>query len=192
MSAIFLDRDGVINRERADYVKSWDEFEFLPGALAAIRRLSALPRPIVVITNQSAIGRGIVDRSAVDAIHQRMLERVRASSGRIDEIVVCPHCPEDGCPCRKPGVASFHRSASRHGARLRDSWFVGDSITDYQAAVRAGCGPVMVRTGRQGWRLPELLPRGHRGHLVDDIGAAADRILEAAATATPPGPAGAP
>lgn len=190
MSAIFLDRDGVLNRERADYVKSWDEFEFLPGALEALRRLSVVPRPIVVITNQSVIGRGLVDRSTIDAIHERMLERVRTSGGRIDEIVVCPHHPEDGCACRKPGVASFHRSASRHGARLNDSWFVGDSITDYQAAVRAGCGPLMVRTGRQGTRLPELLPTRHHDHLVDDIGAATDRILRSTGTARPSCPAG--
>lgn len=91
MRGILLDRDGVINRERADYVKNWDEFEFLPGALTALRALASLDAPIAVITNQSVIGRGLVDRVVIDAIHTRLCATVRAAGGRIDAVFVCPH-----------------------------------------------------------------------------------------------------
>ena len=170
-------RDGVINRERADYVKSWKEFEFLPGALEAIRKLSELPPPIVVVTNQSAVGRGIIDRSVVDQIHTQMHSEIRSAGGRVDHIAICPHSPAERCACRKPGILNFTRSAERLGASLENSWFVGDAITDYQAATRAGCASVMVRTGRQGRQLDDLLPPAHGAAVVADIGAAVDHIV---------------
>jgi D-glycero-D-manno-heptose 1,7-bisphosphate phosphatase len=99
---VFLDRDGVINRNRIDHVKSWSEFEFLPGALEALKRLAGLDLPVVVVTNQAAIGRGLIDAAEVDEIHRRMIEAVRLFGGRIDAVLCCPHRPDEGCECRKP------------------------------------------------------------------------------------------
>ena len=149
MRGILLDRDGVINRERADYVKSWDEFEFLPGALAALRALASLDAPIAVITNQSVIGRGLVDRAVIDAIHTRLCATVRAAGGRIDAVFICPHAPADHCRCRKPQPGLLLDAAAHFGLTLAASIFVGDALTDYAAARAAGCRPLLVRSGRK-------------------------------------------
>lgn len=94
--AVFVDRDGVINRNRDDYVKSWAEFEFLPGALDGLRRLAALDARVIVITNQSIINRGLAPRAVVDGINDRMTREVRRAGGRIDAVFVCPHRPDEG------------------------------------------------------------------------------------------------
>ncbi|HMN31307.1 MAG TPA: HAD-IIIA family hydrolase, partial [Caldilineaceae bacterium] len=93
IQAIFLDRDGVINRERSDYVKAWSEFEFLPGVLTALSQLAQLGVPILVISNQSAIGRGLASPAIVDEIHQRARAIIEGAGGRIDAFFVCPHHP---------------------------------------------------------------------------------------------------
>jgi len=111
--AVFLDRDGVINHNRSDYVKSWKEFVFLPGALEAIARLAASAYAIVVVTNQSAIGRGIIPVEAVDDIHRRMVRRVQSAGGRIDAVSLCPHRPDEGCLCRKPAPGMLWEAAGQ-------------------------------------------------------------------------------
>ncbi len=146
-AAVFLDRDGVINRDRPDYVKSWEEFEFLPGALEAFRVLAAGPHKVVVISNQSSIGRGLVSRETVDEIHARMTEAVRRSGGRIDAIYYCPHRPDENCPCRKPQPGLILKAARELDIDLTGSWLVGDDLRDLEAAVAAGVRPVLVRTG---------------------------------------------
>lgn len=153
-TAVFLDRDGVINRDRGDYVRSWEEFEFLPGALNALRLLATGPHRIIVVSNQSAIGRGLVSREAVDAIHDRMVEAVRAGGGRIDAIYYCPHSPEADCPCRKPRPGLLLRAARELDIDLRGSWLIGDDLRDLESAVAAGVRPVLVQTGH-GKHLPE-------------------------------------
>ena len=100
--AILLDRDGVINRELGQAVLKWDEFEFLPQALAALQRLATLRVPIVVVSNQSAIGRDRTTLEIVNDIHERMVTAVREIGGRLDEVLICPHAPDAGCACRKP------------------------------------------------------------------------------------------
>ena len=156
MRGILLDRDGVINRERSDYVKHWDEFEFLPGALEALRRLTTLDWPILVITNQSAIGRGLVTEGAVADIHQRMITAVAAAGGRIDDVFVCPHRPDAGCACRKPRPGLLHRAAREFQLDLARCYLVGDAPTDLEAARSAGCQPIMVLTGLQAPALASL------------------------------------
>jgi len=146
--AIFLDRDGVINRNRSDYVKSWAEFVFLPGSLEAIKWLSMTDYWIVVVTNQSAIGRGIVTAEAVDDIHRRMVEAVRSAGGRIDAVVTCPHRPDEGCLCRKPAPGMIWETARQLPVDIFASYFIGDAESDIVAARAAGVRPVLVLSGR--------------------------------------------
>ncbi len=157
MRGILLDRDGVINAERADYVKSWDEFVFLPGVLDALHRLAELPYPIVVVTNQSVIGRGIVARPVIDEIHQRAQAMIHAAGGRIDGFFLCPHHPDEGCSCRKPKPGLLLQAAEVLGFALNEAFFIGDAITDYQAAVAVGARSILVQSGRQGSNLRTLV-----------------------------------
>jgi D-glycero-D-manno-heptose 1,7-bisphosphate phosphatase len=153
-AAVFLDRDGVINRDRPDYVKSWEEFEFLPGVLEAFRVLASGPYQVVVISNQSCIGRGLAGRETVDEIHARMTEAVRRSGGRIDAVYYCPHRPDEDCPCRKPRPGLLLKAARELDIDLAASWLVGDDLKDLETAKAAGVRSVLVRTGH-GRDLPE-------------------------------------
>jgi D-glycero-D-manno-heptose 1,7-bisphosphate phosphatase len=146
-AAIFLDRDGVINRRRVDHVKSWDEFEFLPEALEGLREINRVGAPVVVVTNQSAVGRGLLSEADLGAIHERMLSEVAAAGGRIDAIYACLHTPFDGCDCRKPAPGLIMRATADLGLRIECSVMVGDSVSDIQAARAAGCTPVLLRGG---------------------------------------------
>ncbi|MFN8469205.1 MAG: HAD family hydrolase [Caldilineaceae bacterium] len=196
LHAVFLDRDGTLNRERADYVKSWQEFEWLPGALDALAVLATLDVPVLVVTNQSALGRGILDPSALHAIHAQARAEALAAGGRVDDFLICPHAPADGCACRKPKPGLLLQAAARYNLDLQCCVFVGDSLTDMQAAEAAGCGWLLVRTGRQGTSLDSALASLHtdrslgrstRGsaetayaRVVDDLAAAAELLAAAA------------
>lgn len=171
--AVFLDRDGVINRNRADHVKSWGEFEFLPGALASLRRLAQLPWLVIVVTNQSAIGRGLVSQSVVDEIHQRMMAEISAAGGRIDAVFYCPHRPDEGCDCRKPQPGLLLQAARELAVDLARSVLIGDAESDVRAAQAVGCLPVLVRTGR-GQAQELLLRQQGLNHVVvvDDLASA--------------------
>ena len=178
MQAILLDRDGVINRERADYVKTWQELELLPGVLPALQRVAILTIPIVVITNQSVIGRGIVHPATVTAIHAQLREIVINAGGRIDAFFVCPHHPADGCNCRKPKPGLLLQAAQQFEFALDEAVFVGDAITDFEAARAAGCQSILVRSGRQGESLNQLLAdRTSPPPVVADLPTAVDLLL---------------
>jgi histidinol-phosphate phosphatase family protein len=142
--AVFLDRDGVINRDRPDFVKSWEEFEFLPHCLEALAALSRTPYKIVVITNQSGVGRGLLTERTLEQMHAQMIDRVRASGGRIDAIYYCPHAPSIGCDCRKPATGLFLEAARDLNINLTLSWAIGDSHRDAQAANRAGVQAILL------------------------------------------------
>lgn len=176
--AVFLDRDGVINENRLDYVKSWSEVSLIAGALDALRALSRLNWPIVVISNQSAIGRGLTTRDAVDDIHRRLSEEVAAAGGRINAFYYCPHRPGEGCDCRKPAPGLLLRASRELSIDLRRSFMVGDSADDMSAAVAAGCKPILVKTGRGQAALRgmpcELLAQCY---VADDLAGAIDWIL---------------
>ncbi|MEM7125486.1 MAG: D-glycero-beta-D-manno-heptose 1,7-bisphosphate 7-phosphatase [Chloroflexota bacterium] len=150
LEGIFLDRDGVINIERADYVKSWEEFQFLSGTQDAIQQLALLNVPIYIITNQSCIGRGIRSREQIDLIHEKMMAQFEGWGLSITKIFMCPHHPDDGCRCRKPEPGMLLDAAEKYRLDLKKCVFIGDSITDFQAAERAGCQSFLVRSGRQG------------------------------------------
>lgn len=178
MQAILLDRDGVINRERADYVKSWQEFQLLPNVLPALARLATLAIPIVVITNQSAIGRGVIDAAVVTDLHRRLSETVAAAGGRIDAFFVCPHHPADHCRCRKPQPGLLYQAAQQFAFSLTEAVFIWDAITDYGAACAAGCQSILVRSGRQGAELDRLFVDAELPPpIVPDLGAAVDLLF---------------
>jgi D-glycero-D-manno-heptose 1,7-bisphosphate phosphatase len=178
LQAVLLDRDGVINRERADYVKSWEEFELLPGALDGLSRLASLGIPILVLTNQSAIGRGLVALETVKEIHSRLQEVVTAAGGRLDGFYICPHHPDDGCACRKPKPGLLLQAAAEFNFDLAAAIFVGDSITDYQAAEAAGCPSLLVASGRQASLLAARLVRDPGMTLVPNLAAAVSVLLD--------------
>ncbi len=147
--AIFLDRDGVICANRDDYVKSWEEFRFLPGVKEAMRQLATLGWPIVVITNQSAVGRKLLSHKELASIHRRMEAEIVAAGGRIDAIFYCPHLPEEHCPCRKPNPGLLFKAAHALQIDLNRSILVGDALSDIQAGARAGVPwRYLVLTGR--------------------------------------------
>ncbi|MGA2286181.1 MAG: D-glycero-beta-D-manno-heptose 1,7-bisphosphate 7-phosphatase [Dehalococcoidia bacterium] len=175
---MFLDRDGVVNRNRDDYVKCWQEFEFLPGSLEALRLLAKRGVRVVVVTNQSPVGRGIISRKTLDAIHRRMTAEVEAHGGRIDAILCCPHAPGAGCGCRKPRPGLIVEAIRRFGIDPESACFVGDSVGDLKAAQAAGIPFVMVLTGKA---LPPSLRRAGSGRtlrwVAPDLEAAARWFL---------------
>ena len=176
--AIFLDRDGVINRNRPDHIKTWGEFEFLPGVLHALRRLAGVGLPMLVVSNQAAIGRGLTPRAAVDEIHRRMVAEIRAAGGRIDNVLYCPHRPEDDCACRKPRPGLLLLAAERLGLCLASSCLVGDAEADVLAAQAAGCRAVLVKSGRGVEQLALLQQHGVDGyHVAADLTEAAEWIV---------------
>ena len=144
MPAVFLDRDGVINRRRPDHVKAWEEFEFLPGVLAALVSLRSMNTPVVVVTNQGAVGRGLLSAEALGRIHTRMLQAIRAAGGHVEAIYACLHAPAENCRCRKPAPTLLQRASLELGITLPASIMVGDSRSDVEAARAAGCRPVLI------------------------------------------------
>lgn len=158
MFTVFLDRDGVINRNRPDYVKHWSEFAFLPGARRAIARLTLAGYRIIVITNQACVGKGLLSASALEALHQRMLHEIAVAGGRIETILCCPHRSDDGCRCRKPAPGLLLQARDEYGVDLRQAVVVGDSATDMRAAAAAGVPGILVFSGL-GWHAALRAPR---------------------------------
>ena len=136
---VILDRDGTINVEREDYVKSPEEWEPLPGAMEAIARLNHGGWHVVIATNQSGLGRGLFDMASLNAMHAKMNRLLMEFGGRVDAVFFCPHSPEDGCDCRKPMPGLFEQIGERYGLELRGLPAVGDSLRDLQAAAAVGC-----------------------------------------------------
>lgn len=145
---VFLDRDGVINRDFVDYVKSWSEYEFLPGSIEAIRNLNANGFSVIIITNQSAIHRRIFSIETLEDIHRRMKTEIRAGGGEITDIFFCPHTPDDHCNCRKPKPGMILAACNAYRIDLAASYMVGDTDRDIECAISAGCGhTILVQTG---------------------------------------------
>ncbi len=137
--AVFLDRDGVINRlNRGSYVTSWGQFEFLEGAKEAIAKLSGSGYLVFIITNQSAINRGFLSEAGLGVIHNNMLCEIEAAGGRIERIYHCPHRPDENCGCRKPETGLFQQAGAEYGIDFPNSWFVGDFESDREVAKRMG------------------------------------------------------
>lgn len=148
MKLIILDRDGVINHDSDEFIKSPDEWLPIKGSLEAITQLSQAGYHVAVITNQSGIGRGLFSTDTLSKIHQRMIEQLRQLGGEIKSISFCPHHPDDNCDCRKPKPGLFNELAARLNRPLTGVFAVGDSLRDLQAANTAGATPVLVKTGK--------------------------------------------
>ena len=148
MRAVFLDRDGVICRNRPDHVKNWSEFVFLSRARESLACLATLDVRIVVITNQAAINRRMVTADTVEEIHRRMVAEIEAAGGRIDRVYYCPHRPDEACDCRKPQPGLLKQAAADLNIELEGSYLVGDAWSDIQAGLAVGCTPLLVLTGR--------------------------------------------
>lgn len=148
MKLIILDRDGTINEDREDYVKSPDEWVPIPGALEAIARLNQAGWHTVVATNQSGLGRGTFDMATLNAMHVKMNQLLAKQGGRIDAVFFCPHAPDENCLCRKPLPGLIEQIGERFGVELSEVPVVGDTLRDLQAGAAVGCPAHLVRTGK--------------------------------------------
>lgn len=147
--ALFLDRDGVFIENRASYVRSWADVAFFPEALAALARIREVPYKIIVVTNQSAVGRGIMSLETAVALNQRIVDEVGRGNGRIDATYLCPAAPGTNDPCRKPRPGMLLQAAQEHNLDLSHSIMIGDALTDIQAGQAAGVQQaVLLLTGR--------------------------------------------
>ncbi|HWQ05155.1 MAG TPA: D-glycero-beta-D-manno-heptose 1,7-bisphosphate 7-phosphatase [Longilinea sp.] len=156
--AIFLDRDGVIIENREDYVRSWSDVEFIPAALEALRNYRSSPFRIVLVTNQSAVGRGLITLKQAQKLNQRITMVVEQAGGRVDGTWMCPHAPHENCACRKPQPGLLLQAATALSLDLSRSYMIGDALSDLKAGRAAGVREAMlVRTGRGSWQasLPE-------------------------------------
>ena len=145
---IFLDRDGVINQDSPDYIKKWAEFFFIPGSITAICDLSRAGFDIIIITNQSGIGRKLIKPSDLNEMHKNLTQKIVASGGRIKDIFVCPHRPEENCKCRKPRPEMIYAAQKKYAIDLTTVSMVGDSAKDIECGQNAGVGKtILVKTG---------------------------------------------
>jgi len=158
MKTILLDRDGVINQDSCDFIKSVDEWRPIPGSLEAIAQLHRHGYRVVVITNQSGVARGLFSIATLNEINRHMLEETRNKGGLIEAVFFCPHGPDDSCSCRKPATGMFRDVASRLKIEMSGVPAVGDSMRDLQAARDIGALPVLVRTGK-GKRTQKMLKK---------------------------------
>lgn len=183
MSLVILDRDGVINHDSDDYIKSPDEWQPLPGSLEAIARLCRADYTVVVATNQAGVGRGLFSLEMLTRIHRKMASSIRDKGGRLDSIFFCPHSPADQCGCRKPKPGMLLEISDRLSIGLSGVPVVGDSLRDLEAAAAAGAMPVMVKTGR-GRLTQEKLSQGELSHTLGqtpvyaDLAAFTDAVLD--------------
>jgi histidinol-phosphate phosphatase family protein len=146
---IFLDRDGVINRRlEGDYVKSYEEFEFLPGVVDAIRKINTKGFKVIIITNQSGIGRGIMTEEDLYRVHEQMLAELKKYNASIDAIYFCPHSPDEGCECRKPKDGLFKQALEDFDIDMSNSWMIGDELKDIEAGKKAGCKTYLLEKGK--------------------------------------------
>lgn len=148
MKLVILDRDGVINHDSDDYIKSAEEWIPIDGSIEAIARLNQAGYNIAVASNQSGIARGYFTISSLNAMHEKMHEYVQLAGGHIDGVFFCPHAPSDQCDCRKPEPGLLYEIADRFSVSLDNVFFIGDSMSDINAAKNANARPLLVRTGK--------------------------------------------
>lgn len=174
---VVLDRDGVINHDSDAFIKSPEEWRPIDGSLEAIRRLHRAGFTVCVATNQSGIGRELLDEAALAAIHAKMHEAVTAAGGRIDRIVHCPHLPGDGCDCRKPAPGLLRQLARHYRQELAGVPVIGDAARDLEAAERAGARPVLVLTGKGTTTLAAAKASGRMVEHYPDLLAASRQLI---------------
>lgn len=175
---VVLDRDGVINRDSDDFIKTPAEWQPLPGSIEAIADLSRAGFLITLATNQSGLARGLFDLAALNAIHEKFRGLVENEGGAVDGIFFCPHGPDEGCRCRKPATGLLEQIEAEFILNLRHCWFIGDSLRDLQTARTHGCKPILVRTGN-GTETEKLLENNGLNDVdvFDDLRQAANALL---------------
>ena len=177
MKLIILDRDGVINHDSDNFIKSPDEWIPIPGSLEAIARLNQAGYRVIVSTNQSGVARGLFKMATLNAIHQKMHRAAQIAGADIDAVFFCPHAADDNCDCRKPKPGMLLDIAKRFDISLKGVPTVGDSLRDLQAGFVAGCTPYLVRTGKGERTLAKGgLPPGTTVHA--DLAAVVDHLLK--------------
>ena len=177
MKLVILDRDGVINFDSAQFIKTPAEWKPIPGSLEAIARLNQSGYRVVVATNQSGVGRSLFDMDTLNAIHEKMHKALFAAGGRIDAIFYCPHTADSDCGCRKPKAGMFKRISETLNVDLKGVPAIGDSLRDLQACAKAGCLPMLVRTGKgEKTKAEGKLPEGTLEFA--DLSTAVDHILK--------------
>ena len=175
MKLVILDHNGVINQNSDTFIKTPEEWVPIPGSLEAIARLTHAGYRVITATNQSGIGRGLLDMATFNAINEKMYKAVAQAGGRIDSIFFCPHTNADKCNCRKPKTGMFEEIMQRYGTDLKNTPIIGDALRDLQAADAIGALPVLLLTGkgRMTQEQNELPPHTL---IFDDLFAAADAI----------------
>ncbi len=179
MKLVILDRDGTINEDSAEYIKTPEEWVPLPGAMDAIARLNHAGWHVVIASNQSGLGRGLFDVSTLNAMHTKMHGQLAAAGGRVDAIFYCPHAPSDGCRCRKPESGLFEQIAERYGMPLKGVPCVGDTLRDLVAGAALGCEPHLVLTGKSAGLTAGALPATYPADTTchTDLAAFADFLI---------------
>ena len=175
---VILDRDGVINHDSEAFIKSPAEWRPIDGSPEAIGALSAAGFDVAVASNQSGIGRKLLDRPTLEAIHDKMLAAVRDAGGDIGQIVYCPHHPDDGCECRKPKPGMLNELSRRYGVPLTNVPVIGDSVRDVEAAMAVGARPLLVRTGNGVETEATLSARGEAVEVFADLAAAVSMLVD--------------
>jgi histidinol-phosphate phosphatase family protein len=177
--SIFLDRDGVLIENRSDYVRDWSQVKIIPEAIRALTLAPINKYKVVIVTNQSAVGRGLLLLKTAQEINQRLISLIRDHGGQIDAVYMCPHTPEDGCSCRKPLPGLLLQAASDLSLDLQRSWMIGDAWSDVQAGRAARTrGTILLKTGRGADQLLQDRQENVIGNLVcDNLPLAFDKIL---------------
>ena len=176
MKLVILDRDGVINYDSDQYIKSPAEWRPIPGSIEAIARLNQNGYRIAVATNQSGIGRGLFDMATLNAINDKMMELIFRQGGRIDALFFCPHTADEACGCRKPRTGMYEEIAARFHTELKGVPTIGDSLKDLQAAEAVGAQPILVLTGNGRMTKEEGgLPK--KTLVFDDLGEASRHLI---------------
>jgi len=174
---VILDRDGVINHDSDDFIKTPDEWIPIDGSIQAIAKLSTAGFTVAVATNQSGIGRKLLDKPALDAMHNRLRTLVKDAGGDVDRIVYCPHHPDDGCDCRKPAPGLYQKLSRQYGVPLDGIPIVGDSERDLVAARAVNARPILVLTGNGAKTSAHLQQRGEEVETFADLDAVAAALI---------------
>lgn len=177
--AIFLDRDGVLIENRSDYIREWSQVKIFPEAIHALSNSAIKNYKVVIVTNQSAIGRGLISLDTAKVINHRLLNLIQQHGGHVDSVYMCPHKPDGGCSCRKPKPGLLLQAAKDLSLDLQCSWMIGDAWSDVQAGQTAGVRQtILVKTGRGRAQLSQFRPDNISNNLVtEDLAQALDVIV---------------
>jgi D-glycero-D-manno-heptose 1,7-bisphosphate phosphatase len=177
MKLVILDRDGVVNYDSDEYIKTIDEFVPLPGSLEAIARLNHAGYTVVIATNQSGIARGYFTEDTLQQMHAKLTQLLQTAGGEVDGVYYCPHGPDDACDCRKPKPGLLKQIFSDYPVKPKDVPVIGDSLRDLQSALAVGAAPILVKTGKGERTLAELPHEFRDVPVYADLASAVDALL---------------